>query len=72
MLKISVCDDEPAVLEHIRLYLDRICEELHKKAEVFYFPDGESLVQDMPRDTQILLLDIRMKTLSGRLRERFV
>lgn len=65
MLKISVCDDEPAVLEHIRLYLDRICKELHKKAEVFYFPDGESLVQDMPRDTQILLLDIRMKTLSG-------
>lgn len=64
-VKIAVCDDEQSVVAKIDTYLDQIQKDLGVTFRVFYFSSGEELLQDMPRDVRILLLDIQMGGISG-------
>lgn len=63
--KIVVCDDEQGMTRQISAYLDQIARETGDEFQVFYFSSGEELVQYLPEDTQVLLLDIQMGEMSG-------
>lgn len=63
--KIAICDDELSMLTQIDVYLNQIQLETGKHFEVFFFSSGEDLLDGMPRDVNVLLLDIQMKELSG-------
>ena len=66
LLKIAVCDDEPIALKQIEQYLLQIQQETeHLQFSIFFFSDAEDLLAHMPRDIQLLLLDIRMPGSSG-------
>lgn len=65
MYKVAVCDDEPIVREQILLFLRHMEEEQGERFAVACFSSGEELLAEMDRDTQLLLLDIRMGQLSG-------
>lgn len=64
-IKIAVCDDELQAISQIDTYLSQIQNETGLKFQVFYFSSGEDLIQHMPRDIKILLLDIQMPAMSG-------
>ena len=63
--KIAVCDDEQALLKQIDSYLKQFQEDTKEKFEVFYFSSAEDLMNNMPRDIHIVLLDIQMKEKTG-------
>lgn len=65
MYKVAVCDDEPIMREQILLFLRHVEEEQGERFSIACFSSGEELLAQMDRDTQILLLDIRMGQLSG-------
>lgn len=65
MLKIAVCDDDREQMLQIQSYLKDISRELNIPFKSYYFSSGEELLSDMPRDIQVLLLDIQMGQLSG-------
>lgn len=64
-MKIAVCDDEVQTLQQIEAYLNQIMIESGCNFETYYFSSGKELLQDMPRDVSLLLLDIRMKDING-------
>lgn len=64
-IKIAVCDDEIQSLNQIDTYLHQIEEEAGIVLQTFYFSNGEDVLAHMPRDIDVVLLDIKMSTLSG-------
>lgn len=64
-LRIAVCDDELSAASQIDLYLNQIQLEEKLKFQVFFFSSGEELLENMPRDIHVLLLDIQLKQTSG-------
>ncbi|MCD8337019.1 MAG: LytTR family DNA-binding domain-containing protein [Lachnospiraceae bacterium] len=65
MIRIVIAEDmEPErrrLAEYIRRY-----EETHDETfQVSFFPDGLSLVEEYPKDCDILFLDIEMKPMNG-------
>lgn len=64
-IKIAVCDDELQTIDQINTYLHQIEEEEGLRFQIFNFSTGEDLLQHMPRDIDILLLDITMAEISG-------
>ena len=64
-LRIAVCDDELSAASQIDLYLNQIQLEENLKFQVFFFSSGEELLEHMPRDIHVLLLDIQMKQATG-------
>lgn len=76
MYKFAVCDDEAIVRDQIVLFLQHLEGEQREPFQISCFSSGEDLLEHMEPDTQILLLDIRMETLSGidtarRLRQQY-
>ena len=65
ILKVAICDDEKSAVEQADNYLSRIRKETDLDFQIYYYSSGEDLVENMPRDIHILLLDIQMLTLSG-------
>jgi Response regulator of the LytR/AlgR family len=65
MRRIVICDDEEYTCQTIRDYLNRYQSEKGEAFSVRAFASGEELLRDMPRDTDILLLDIKMCEISG-------
>lgn len=63
--RIAVCDDEPEILKLISVYLSQIEKETKNKFEIFYYSSAENLIKTMPRDIQIVLLDIGMSPITG-------
>ena len=64
-LKIAICDDEQAAINQIDHYLQQIEKETKLRFQKFYFSSGEELIQYVPRDIQVLMLDIQMSEISG-------
>lgn len=65
MLKIAVCDDEYYVRDTLCEYLSALEKTLGTPFQVSCYASGEELLTHMDRETDILLLDIRMGNLSG-------
>ena len=62
---IAVCDDDQAVSKQISLYLKQVETELGKEFNTFYYSSAEDLLRFMPKETQIIFLDIQMGRMSG-------
>lgn len=60
MLKIAICDDEPAAAEKIRTYVN----SYHSECETALFASGEALLR-MEKNYDILFLDIDMNGING-------
>ena len=63
--KIAVCDDEKAMLRQLSLYLDQIQEETGERYDLFYYTSAEELLDHLPIDVHVILLDISMGDMSG-------
>lgn len=78
MLKIAVCDDEPAIIEQIEGYVSAACTKIPIPYSTKCFLSGEELMEQLQGGCffDIIYLDISMKGISGidvgkQLRERF-
>ena len=63
--RIAVCDDEWEARQQISVYLDSLKRETGDSYETFYFSSAEALLEGMPRDVHVILLDIQMGKASG-------
>ncbi|GAA0106744.1 two-component system response regulator RgaR [Paraclostridium sordellii] len=65
MINIGICDDEL----HYRLKIKDILEEILKAYPINYniyeFTSGECLLENYPKDLNILIMDIQMKRMNG-------
>lgn len=65
MRRLVICDDELIIQQQLCQFLERMQTECNEIFDILCFSSGEELLKKMPRDTQILLLDIKMGDLSG-------
>lgn len=63
--RIAVCDDDPQIARQLARYLDQLRQESGDELDVIYFSSAEELLQFLPADTQVLLLDISMGGMTG-------
>ena len=63
--KIAVCDDEKVMLRQLSQYLTQIQEETGDCYDLCYFTSAEELLEHLPQDVQVILLDISMGEMSG-------
>lgn len=65
MINIGICDDEL----HYRIKIKEILEETLKTYPISYniyeFSSGEELLNNYPKDLDILIMDIQMKNING-------
>lgn len=64
-VRFTICEDEKEIVEQLREYITYLCEELGEAADITDFSSGEELLENYPRDTDILLLDIMMHEIDG-------
>ena len=64
-MRIVVAEDQHAERERLSAYIKRFGQEHGVPCDVELFEDGESLLEDYPRDCDILLLDIEMGMTNG-------
>jgi len=62
---IAVCDDERSMLSQLSDYLKQIEWETGDEFKISLFSSAEDILRRMDRNTQILLLDISMKRMTG-------
>lgn len=65
MWKLVLCDDEPRACRAIQKEIERIETVSGEAFDITVFHSAETLLEKMPEDTDILLLDIKMGDLSG-------
>ena len=65
IFKIAVCDDEWTATKQISAYLDEISKDTKDEYITYYYHSGEELLENLPSDVQIFILDIQMGNLSG-------
>lgn len=65
MRKIIICDDESIIRQQLVLFLRNIEKEQAESFEIRCYSSGEELLERFTEDTEIILLDIKMKKLSG-------
>lgn len=65
MWKIMICDDEPEFRDQIRQSLEDYQRKNGVSFSVSACGSGEELLQVMAADTDVLLLDIKMKDMTG-------
>ena len=62
---IAVCDDDMAVSRQVASYLGEVEKESGRSFQVFYYSSGEDLLNYIPKETQIIFLDIQMSGITG-------
>ncbi|MEW9078724.1 LytR/AlgR family response regulator transcription factor [Terrisporobacter glycolicus] len=65
MIKIVICEDEKEQHELLEKYIKEIFDGLSILYELRVFNSGEELLENYPKDTDILLLDIQMGQING-------
>ena len=63
--RIAVCDDEKIMLRQLSQYLTQIQDETGEQYDLSYFASSEELLEHMPKDVQVILLDISMGRMTG-------
>ena len=65
MRNIVICDDEPSSQNVLVSYLKQYTQETSETFNITVLNSGEALIGQLPNNTDILLLDIKMGQLSG-------
>ena len=67
MIRIAVCDDEPAFAERVKTLIEEECRALSVSSETVLYTDSGMLAYDIgeKRYFDMLFLDIEMPGLSG-------
>ena len=65
MRNIVICDDEPRSQKLLLSYLKQFSQESDEIFNITVLSSGEALIDQLPNNTDILLLDIKMGQLSG-------
>lgn len=65
MFNIVVCDDEKNFREIMKRYIQRYQEEHEVCFCIREFDDGSELINKMPKEIDILFLDIKMEAMDG-------
>lgn len=64
-MRIAIVEDESAVAEQLREYVERFCRENGQEADVTIFANGMLIAQDYRAVWDIILMDIEMPYLDG-------
>lgn len=65
MRKIVICDDEQVVRQQLLLFCRHLEAEIGETFEITCYSNGEAVLEGALSDSHVLLLDIRMGSLSG-------
>lgn len=65
MIRIAIVEDEAAVAEQLREYVERFCKENGQEADVTLFSNAMVIVEDYRAVWDIILMDIEMPYLDG-------
>lgn len=65
MRNIVICDDETSSQDVLVSYLNQYTKETDETFNITVLNSGEELIEKLPNNTDILLLDIKMGQLSG-------
>lgn len=74
MYKILICDDDPKYIEELKELIEE-CNSNVRKFMFYEFCSGDELLEKMPKEADVLFLDIQMPGMDGnetaiRLREK--
>lgn len=65
MIKIAICEDEKDQQELLKEYIEQIFKGVSVKYSLDVFNSGEELLENYPKDIDIVLLDIQMGQING-------
>lgn len=65
MIEIGICDDELSYREEIHYILKKIFKSYPINYNIYEFSSGEELLNNYPKELDILIMDIHMKNLNG-------
>lgn len=65
MINIGICDDELHYRAEIKDILKDILSPYPINYDIYEFSSGEELLNNYPKDLDILIMDIQMKTING-------
>ncbi|MEG1132111.1 MAG: LytTR family DNA-binding domain-containing protein [Romboutsia sp.] len=65
MINIGICDDELHYRSNIKDILKEILSSYPINYNIYEFSSGEELLNNYPKDLDILIMDIQMKTING-------
>jgi DNA-binding LytR/AlgR family response regulator len=65
MINIGICDDELHYRSKIKDILKEILSSYPINCNIYEFSSGEELLNDYPKDLDILIMDIQMKRING-------
>ncbi len=65
MIKIAICEDEKDQQELLKAYIEQIFKGLSVKYSLDVFNSGEELLENYPKDIDIVLLDIQLGEING-------
>ncbi len=65
MINIGICDDELHYILKIKDILKEILSLYHINYNIYEFSSGEELLNNYPKDLDILIMDIQMKRING-------
>ncbi|MGL4914323.1 MAG: LytR/AlgR family response regulator transcription factor [Romboutsia sp.] len=65
MINIGICDDELHYRSNIKDILKEILQPYHIEYNIYEFSSGEDLLDNYPKNLDILIMDIQMKIING-------
>ncbi|MDK2587399.1 LytTR family DNA-binding domain-containing protein [Romboutsia sedimentorum] len=65
MINIGICDDELHYILKIKDILEKILSSYSINYKIYQFSSGEELLNNYPKDLDILIMDIQMKIING-------
>lgn len=65
MISIGICDDELHYRLNIKETLDKILTSYPINYKLYEFSSGEDVLNNYPKDLDILIMDIQMKSING-------
>ncbi|MCC0715044.1 LytR/AlgR family response regulator transcription factor [Clostridioides sp. ES-S-0077-01] len=65
MKKIVLCEDELSQQKLIKGYIEKIFESRNEEYDLLIYRNGESLIEDYPKNIDIFLLDIQLEEIDG-------
>lgn len=65
MINIVICDDELNYRTKIKDILEKILNSYSINYNIYEFSSGEDLLNNYPKDLDILIMDIQMKSING-------
>lgn len=65
LISIGICDDELHYRTKIKDILNEILSSYAKNYTIYEFSSGEELLDNYPKNLDILIMDIEMKTING-------